>query len=244
MSRCTKSICAISAGSSKVFDSGVNCVRLSQLNFERAEPSNSPFLSNLKRLRVDGVERPREDAFKLIGFINRLVELEELEIFILDLNEKATIDLPNLKVLSLSECERDLKLNTPLLRKFRGHNRRLVSHPDQLTELWLYRNFETIREFPNLEVLKIKQGLVNRHILTELPKLKELWFRCHVRSGVRNGSCDYEKEKKRILEILEEKRTLGRADLKIVFYSIHLENANQLDGFEFDEEKNYGDIIQ
>ena len=55
---------------------------------------------------------------------------------------------------------------------------------------------------------------------------------------------DYKEEEKQILEILKEKHTLGRNDLMIVFYSIRLEDASQLYGFEPREEGKSYDIIE
>ena len=222
---------------------------MKDLNF--VVPENS-FLIRLKQLRIcdptlkhdsdHNVDAPLLDDVK---FLNRFVNLEILEISRMLFHEDYTLSLPNLKCLAIHHPGSDLIVNCPKLTSFQTKERLNCRYgsiqflfPETITHVYLNSYDIGFEVCKNLQHLSLSSSYFSnesetpeymhstKQLLNSFPKLTEI--------SLRPGT-DYTTNQKSFLELLKAKQQLGRIDLKLIFYGILLNDANQL------EEKYGGD---
>ena len=216
-------------------------LRMKDLNFE--VPENS-FLIRLKHLRIcdprlrhscpHNVDEPLLNEVK---FLNRFVNLEMLEISRFRFHEDYTLNLPNLKYLAIHHPGSDLIVNCPKLTSFQTKERLKCGNgeiqflfPETITHVYLNSYWTGFEECKNLQHLSMNSSHFSNesekpeysptYLLNSFPKLAEI--------SLRPGN-DYTSNRKSFLELLKTKQKLGRTDLKLIFYGILLNDANQLE---------------
>ena len=199
------------------------------------------FMINLKQLKIinssDDYKSDKRDHFPLlvnIDFVNKLTNLELLEISKIEFKNEAKITLPKLKSIAIEEVGSSLKLNTPSLTSYKNKSLEKVNlvFPEQITHLYLEDySGNSIDQFKNLEYFFAKRisayCLNENDFLINIPKLKELSL------VPKNEKHEYGNGKEVILKVLEQQKSLNRIGLKLIFYGILVEDANQLDNYEF-----------
>ena len=233
--------------SNEICDS-LSTITKKNLNFKcKLEDS---FMINLKQLKIinssDDCKSDRRKNFPLlanIDFVNKLTNLELLEISKIEFKDKfekenvieITITLPLLKYLAIEKDYSSIKLNTPSLSSFKGIgsiNNIDFIFPDKITHLYFNSYSYTLcyekGKFKNLQYFFINDLIYVNVVdfLTNLSKVKELSI-CPYRKYGFNSSKRY------FLEFLEQKKKLNRTDLKLIYYGVLVEDAAQLDNYEF-----------
>ena len=216
-------------------------MRMKDLNF--VVPENS-FLIRLKFLRIcdpklkhSSPHNVDEPLLNEVKFLRRFVNLEMLEISRFRFHEDYTLNLPNLKYLAIHHPGSDLIVNCPKLTSFQTKERLKCGNgeiqflfPETITHVYLNSYWTGFEECKNLQHLSMMSSHFSNesekpeysptYLLDSFPKLAEI--------SLRPGN-DYTANRKSFLELLKTKQQLGRTDLKLIFYGILLNDANQLE---------------
>ena len=177
---------------------------------------------NLKKLKIQNclALNATIDSAQL----NFFQKLEHLEITIID-RKINKLRFPNLKILVINRCNRNLNLKLPKLTTFRSSNNLSFfkfDFPTSLTFLEIYTfTSEEIKQFVNLEYIycKIIQPNENEFI-DKLVKLKQLVFYADQTS---------------LDKLNEQKTQLKRENLSIHFINIFYDQNNFLDALKLNE---------
>lgn len=217
-----------------------------RLEFDNLEDS---FLFNLRRLKIindtdepDSVLICRLPMLNDLDLVNKLAYLQVLEICKIDLENGATITLPNLEYLAIDCVRSKLKLVTPKLTAYKGDLKNVqFAFPEQLKRLYLQHQCPEIKQFTSLEYLCVKRLNEDARLLVEHPTLKLLSIRPDSKYVDRFQAYDelqknFDLLKMSALQILAQKKRLKRDGLRLVFHGIELENPNQLDDYESQNE--------
>ena len=235
-----------------------NRIVRSDLQFKNLESS---FLIELKRLKIinNKVKRPeyhfkhdRPPLLNDLHFVNKLQNLEVLEVSIIKFESEATLTLLHLRCLAVSRLESKLKLATPELTSYHGQSMELVEFvfKEKVTYLHLDKYHADCKQLNNLQYLALKndnlpgelvwtQKAPNYRVgewsigefLNDHPNLKELAIRP---SFDRLDEDTYFSAESGALQVLEQKKSLKRDDFNLIFFGVQLENAEQLAAFQFD----------
>lgn len=210
---------------------------LSTLDYE------SPLWLNLKQLKIlnfsDHLNSSIADKPLLrdLHFLNKLVNLETLEVARIELENEATLTLPNLRRLSVACLGSSLKLATPKLTTYKSNqnlNRVHFVYPARLIELHLKRYTGGAEHLTGLKFLSLKDFRTlkdNSSFLTDHRRLSTVSLRP---KRVLNR-LEYYENRHGLLSLLEQKRQLERHNLKIIFFGIEVQKASQIDFFNYDE---------
>lgn len=212
------------------------------LDFENLENS---FLFTIKRLKIlnrsdefgtDSIHKL--PLFANLDFVNKLASLEVLEISKIHLENEAAITLPNLRYLAINRVRSKLKLVTPNLTDYKGNALKNVQFvfPEYLKRLHLHHYCLEAKQFANLDYLCVKKLRAPAdQVLTNHPALKVL----SIRPNFKHADCmeaddesDFNLLRSAALEILAQKSHLKR-NCKLIFFGIELDDAGQLDDYEF-----------
>lgn len=211
----------------------------SNLKFENLKNSS---LLNLKELKIlndmDDRKSERRDRIPLLTdlkFINKLEKLEILEVSKIDLENEATLALPNLRWLEIGRLHSKLKLATPNLSCFKSASLEHVEFEfkDQITYLFIDSYSSNAKQFKNLSYLCFQSDPTNdQRLLLSHPKLQELSIRPDSR---RLNEATYETARQRMMQFLEQKRDLDREQLNLIFFGIRIKYPFQLSGFRYQD---------
>ena len=213
------------------------------LNVELIENS---FMFHLKQLKVcdRSDNEDRRSPFVGVQLINRLINLEVLEMTQLDAGEckPITIRLPNLKHLKISELfGSKVILNCPQLVSFKTES--MKNRDDvyslSISHLYLgeYDHHSSLRMLTNLQYLNVESfDFLNstkedyaRKIFSNFPKLKEISF------SFGSSTRSYFEHREACLDCLQEKRALGRDEVALTFWGISIDSEDQLEYLKYDD---------
>ena len=223
----------------------------SDLQFEDLASS---FLIELKRLKIiNNKVRRNYNRFSLLNdlhFVNKLQNLEVLEVSSIQFESEGTLTLPHLRCLAVSLLESKLKLATPELSSYHGQSVKKIEFvfKEKVTHLHLDKYHADCKHLNNLQYLALKNDGIpgelvwtqNGHLqvgqwsigefLNDHPNLKELSIRP---SFDRLNEDTYLSAESKALQVLEQKKSLKREDFHLIFLGVQLENAEQLAAFRY-----------
>ena len=147
----------------------------SDLHFDNLENS---FLIGLKKLKLINHTLVFQSRFKNhqipllndLKFINKLVNLETLELMRVDFEDEASLSLPNLRSLAVSHLYSKLKLETPELTNYQGRSLGQVEFvfKEKLTHLCVHQYCSSIKLLKNLQYLCLKSDAFCRETKSTL----------------------------------------------------------------------------
>lgn len=218
------------------------------------------FLIELKRLKIINYKPKFDESSSKydpivtllndLDFVNKLENLQVLEVSSIQFKAEATLTLPQLRCLEVSLLGSKLKLATPELTNYRGESLELIEFvfKEKVTHLCLDNYESELKQLKNLQYLCLKndcfledasieghcsddrQRLNAKQFLNDHRNLKELSIRPDFYRLVQST---YNLAQSNALKILEQKKSLKREEFKLIFFGVHLENAKQLVAFEY-----------
>lgn len=219
-----------------------------QDDFQFSFRLENSFLSNVKCLKIDNQyddyrsDRIWHELFlKNLDVVNKLTRLEVLEIANIDFEgeKEHTITLPNLRDLAIDRVHSKLKLNTPSLSSYRTKTLTNVTFvfAEMITHLQLGAGVSA--EIQELELRNLEYLAFKVSSIRQSSYLTDDFFGCHPKMRVlsmrpslkRLSKSTYASARAFALDILERKKK-SKADLKIVFFGIQLDDASQLENYE------------
>lgn len=177
---------------------------------------NQPLFNNLRALFIYGVH----DKSLLASSLSKFQQLEQLEVIYSQLKNEASaecvLSLRNLRILNLGDAINDrIVLDTPRLTcvKINLSNIEKITFrfPERIRHFESLRYSDHIKNFVNLEVLKLKNiNVLDDDFLEHFGQLKELHF----------------DTKKEIFYVLKhQKRVYRRNALKLFYFGVHLDEC-------------------
>ena len=207
---------------------------------------DSRILMNLRYLKISLDDK--RCAFELAK-LNRFQQLIELEIDC-SLTGTQSLTLPLLKRFSLLQynffCT--LSIEAPRLASFRYHgkcDRLYLRYPETVVELYTDLYGKQLEPFRNVEHLEGSSvGVLYTDTLTILANLKRLHFSNRFESIYESSEFGLERygQVKHLLDqLLQQRRALGKHQLRIFFVGIELVDGKEIDeyGFESKNEEHF-----
>lgn len=217
--------------------------------------SNKPFnkentfsfsdLSLLKKmsLKLDGLKRLKLDGVLIISYnrkhvdlsiLNTLTTLEHLELPILKPKNNFELQLPLLKVLYVFSTggHSGLTINCPKLEVFgceHDMNKINFEHIESIRQIEITSVPRNLHRFKNVEIFRTNNPyFIPLDILDDLPNLRELHLDEHKHVHVQ-----YYKARNTLNQLIEQKKSLKRIDLKIFFFKTLLVDGKNVGEYKF-----------
>lgn len=169
-----------------------NSIEIESINFLRHHLTRTYF-KNLKKLIIFNMNydlKPLEIGSLHRFSIDHFQSLQQLELDGIRLTKRTSLNLSNLKTLTLKNFEiyKQFELNCPVLENFICYtvlNRISIKYPQSIRTMQLYnhqRDCKLDYRFENLELLDIYDinGYFSDQFLSKLPKLKQLVIYSHI----------------------------------------------------------------
>lgn len=177
--------------------------------------------------------------------LNRFNQLEHLEFPNLIFQEVSppTINLPHLKVLKIA-CAAykfdDSTVDAPnleILSCFEGLRGIQVSHSKSVKHLQIGDKPPNLKGFENVEVFScFRPESINADLFGQLPKLEEIHFVDGHYKGICAKYLNFNETKITMNQLIEQKKSLGKTELKLHFFGELLDNDNKtFEDYKFNE---------